>query len=537
MRSDPRAFITLDTGAATVAAALIGRAGGRWRLIGSLALPAGVDPEALVGLLLHRARQADPALAVACGFDDVQPNGLPRVEVASHPPRRLAVVSGAERSIGPLVAAASRSGWLTSSASVERADPLQMSTLLMDPSIDAILAGAGDPAAADERRSLAELGAVVAAAAIRRPVTSVVLAGGMAGQMHAFTDGASRPGRIIGAPAARSGPDGAGLREVLVDLALPENDARRVLGTVVMDLVALLDRRIDVVEIGFDGGTRAGAWQDPATGEPALDLAIVPAAGLAPQDPDDHVVDRVTTWSTWTTDRHRVRDRMRELRIAPWSEATGEGVAVRLAAARAALGLLAHWTPTWNERQAADLVVATGGVWAVASAPSIALALSDVLRRSGAHQVALDHARMLAPLGAIPDDRERRAVIRDLVDDLLVPIGTVIMPAGLRHARAVGGLQVHGLDGHASRGQQELRSGAVQLVALPPGAATTAELRFNDPVRLGGRGRHFALEVTGGLGGVLVDLRDVPLRLPDRADLRNEMLDTWQAAVHDWTRP
>jgi hypothetical protein len=28
-----------------------------------------------------------------------------------------------------------------------------------------------------------------------------------------------------------------------------------------------------------------------------------------------------------------------------------------------------------------------------------------------------------------------------------------------------------------------------------------------------------------------VDLRDVPLRLPDRADLRGELLESWQATV------
>jgi hypothetical protein len=68
-------------------------------------------------------------------------------------------------------------------------------------------------------------------------------------------------------------------------------------------------------------------------------------------------------------------------------------------------------------------------------------------------------------------------------------------------------------------------------VDLPPGATAVAEFRFHDTVRLGGRGRHFAIDVTGGLGGLLVDLRDVPLRLPDRADLRIELLEAWQAAV------
>ena len=58
-----------------------------------------------------------------------------------------------------------------------------------------------------------------------------------------------------------------------------------------------------------------------------------------------------------------------------------------------------------------------------------------------------------------------------------------------------------------------------------------AEFKFRDRVRLGTRGRHFAIDVTGGLGGLVVDLRDVPLRLPDRADLRGELLESWQTSV------
>ncbi len=109
MNSDPRAFLAQDIGAATIAVSLVGRVAGRWRLIGSLALPAGADPAALAALLVARATTADPALAAALGLDRTPVAELPRVEVASHSPRRLAVVAGSERALGPLVAAASRS--------------------------------------------------------------------------------------------------------------------------------------------------------------------------------------------------------------------------------------------------------------------------------------------------------------------------------------------------------------------------------------------------------------------------------------------
>ena len=345
---------------------------------------------------------ADPALATSLGLDTAKSADLPRVEVASRPARRLAVVAGSERALEPLVAAASRSGWRTVSASPETTDPLAMSTMLLDASTDGILAGAGDPPVADERRALGELAALVAAAAERRPELTVVLAGGMGGQLAAFGDVAVRPAPILLGAAAGAGDAGSALRETLLDLALPTDDSRRALGLAGLTLAEILDRRVDIVEIGYDGGTRVGAWPAVGEGGPGVDLAVVPNAGMAPADPDDVVVDRVATWSSQAGDRHRLRDRLRELRIAPWADAAGDGIELRMAAARAALVCLARWTPEWLDRPAADLVVASGGAWTVAPGASIVLALVDVLRRSGASQYALDHARLLAPLGAIP---------------------------------------------------------------------------------------------------------------------------------------
>ena len=49
-----------------------------------------------------------------------------------------------------------------------------------------------------------------------------------------------------------------------------------------------------------------------------------------------------------------------------------------------------------------DLVVCGGGVWSAVPAPTVALAHVDVLRRSGASQYALDHARLMGVLGVNP---------------------------------------------------------------------------------------------------------------------------------------
>ena len=210
-------------------------------------------------------------------------------------------------------------------ASAESTDPLAMSTLLLDAGVTGILVGAGDPPAADERRALGELAALVAAAAGRRPEIPVVLAGGMAEHLTAFGDVSTRPGEVLLGPAARRGLPGGPLAELLIEVALPVDDARRSLGPGAMALAEVLDRRIDVVEIGYDAGTRAAATPSIGGGPSTVELAIVPTAALALDDPDDAVVDRVGLWSTWGADRHRLRDRLRELRIAPWADATGRG--------------------------------------------------------------------------------------------------------------------------------------------------------------------------------------------------------------------
>ncbi len=529
----PHAFLIVDHGAATVSAALIGRAGGAWRLIGNLAVPAGGDIGPAIGVLVARARIADPRLAAALGILDIEPDALPRLEVRSRRPRRLAVVAGAERTLAGLAATAARSGWRPAGASAESTDPLAMSRLLLEHNVEAILVGAADPPRADERSAIRELAALVAAVAVRRPELPIVLSGSMSEGLEAFGDVGSRPGEIVLAPAAiglgGEVTDGVDpLSNLLLELALPADDPRRALGPATQALAEVLDRRIEAIVLGHDAAMRAvaapGAGGEPST----VRLAVVPEAAVAPDDPDDAIVDGVLVWSTVPADRHRIRDRMRELRIAPWSDGAGEGAELRMAATRAALVRLAAATHMFDNAPVPDLVVVACGVWSSVPPPAVALAHIDVIRRPGASQYALDHARLLGALGAIPDRGERRLLMADLVDDLLAPLGTVVTPAGLRAGRSAGSVVVHAADG---RNELDLSPGGLELVDLPPGSTAVAEFRFRDRVRLGGKGRHFAIDVAGGLGGLLVDLRDVPLRLPDRADRRRDLLAAWQASL------
>jgi hypothetical protein len=535
--SDPRAFLALDLGAATSSVALIGRLAHRWRLIGSLALPAPIDPDALGREVIRRAVAADHDLARTIGITtgdgaaaDLAVNP-PKLVARSIPPQTMLVCAANQRAREPYVAAARMTGWRTRSAVLDGSDPLQLMAALLAPEVDVVLVGAGDPPGPDERRLLDELTSIVTGAVARRPELTVILAGAMAdqlGRLEAAAEG-ERRGEILLAPTATAGdPAGSALRELLDDVRGGPNDPRRAAGRAASALADVLDRRIELVEIGFDGGLRASASPAIGGGDPRTTVSIVADAGLLPIDPGDDTVDRVMAWTTLSLDRHRLRDRLRELRISPWGGVAGDGARLRLAAARAALSILVEATPEQSALPAPDLLIVAGGAFAAAPGPAIALAVADVVRRPGAVALAHDHARLLGPLGMIPDGGERRQALSDLADDLLAPLGSVVIPGGIRAGTSAGHLTIHAGTGAS---ETDLVPGGLELVDLPPGEVATAEFHFRDMVRLGTRGRRFAVDVWGGLGGLLVDLRDVPLRLPERPERRRELLDAWQESL------
>lgn len=528
MSTEHRAFVTVDHGTATVSVSLVGLVGGSWHLLGSSAAPERVGADPLIERLRSRLEVVDPALARACGLAGPGAVDLPRVESRTLPPPVLLVVAATERVVGPLAAAASTAGWRVRSMAIEGAGILAVASALGEPAVSAVLAASSDPPGADERRLIADLGALVAAATQRRPDLLLILAGGLA--EPAGRTGAAiapgRPGSTVLAPAPATA-GGARLRALLDGARGGNGDGRRALALSVATLSEVLQRRVEVFEVGQSAGVRAAAAWAPGgvAAEPVS--AIVADAALVPSGVDEAVVDEVARWLTVSLDRLRVRDRLRELATSPWGDVAGEGALLRIAAARAALARLVAATPDFEALPPPELVIAAGGAWTLAPGPAVALALADVLRRPGVRALGVDHARMLGPLGSIEDPGERRRVIADLRDELIVPLGSVVMPGGMRPGRSVGRLDVHGPGEPVGL---DLVPGGLEIIDLPPGQRAVLELRFREPADLGLRARHFALEVAGGLGGLLVDLRDIPLRLPQRADRRREVLAAWQAA-------
>jgi len=533
----PGALVAVDSGAATTAVALLGRPGDRWRLLGSLAAPAGVAEESLVAALAGRIRAADPGIADTVGLRPDAPDALdalPRLRSRSSPPRTLVVIAASRRSVALLEAVAARTAWRVEAASTETHDPREMTELALRLDVSAVLLAAGDPPGPDERSALDDLVSLVAAAARRRPELQVVLAGGVRGR-RAWTDGLGMdppgdPARIVEAPAIGSRKhSGEGLRAVLEDLLADPHDSRLALRASAASLADLLDRRIELLEIGHDGGTRIVASPGAAGDDPRSSAVLTALGALVTPDPDDELVDQVLAWTTGNLDRHRMGDRLRDLRQIPWADPTGDGARLRLTAGRAALARLAAVTADLSALPAPDLTIVAGGCFAVAPPPAVVLAVADTIRRPGATQLARDPARLLGPIGTIEDPLERRALLADVAGDLLVPLGSVVMVAGLgtgREETNVGSLSL-AWDGTSAR--HDLAAGGLAFLDLAPGLEASAIFEFHKAARMGRRTRRVSVSVAGGVAGLLVDLRDIPLRLPDRRERRRARLTAWSA--------
>ncbi|MGH2407723.1 MAG: hypothetical protein ACRDF7_06570 [Candidatus Limnocylindrales bacterium] len=530
----PPVFFTVDHGTASTAAALIVRVGERSRLVASGAQPAAIPIEPLLARLADEVRDVDPALLAAA---TQSPTAWRRVESATRRPRWAVVCGASTASMEAAEAAVASSGWrVVGRVGPERAQAGLATEYCLDPDVELIVLAALDPVAKDEREGLADLVSLIAAALGRRNQgVDVLLVGGAASRASSLPGG-----RVVLGPAPSSDPDAAPdqLRDLLETMAVAPAEAasgasgpadgRRALIASTRSLATRLDRRVELVDIGAAAGVRALA--DPRRLIGSLmwaDAALVPPEVID----DDRRADQVLAWSTIRADQASLRDRVRNLALAPWRGVAGDGSRLRLAAARAALTRLdAAWQlPDEDGRAAnygADLLVASGGAFAVAPAPAVAMALLDTLRRPGAMALAVDHARILGPLGGLEDADERGRLLDDLFEDALLPLGSVIVATGLRSGRHRDALRITTNGGATS--QVELVPGGVQLVDLPPGVAGLAELTTRDGAWVGVRSRSVAISVAGGLGGLMIDTREYPLALPDRPERRRDLLDAWQ---------
>lgn len=538
MTAEPLSFFTIDRGTASTAVALIAPLEGRFRLLGSDVAPAGVPAEALmedlVGRVVATERDAlpDPHTWAdwAC------------LESATHEPMAICLAAPSEARLGDLERAVAGAGWEVRVRAVAgRGDLVSVADACLDPAVAAVAIAGAEPSAIDERGQMAALAALLGSLAARRTDLWVLLCGNAADLARHFPTELTLLGpRAEPVPA----PVDSQLRQAAGELATRIRltrdpggtgrllDGREALAVSAATLARLLDRRIEALDVGHASGSRTLSHPDGSTWSvTAADAALVPAAALR----DDREVEHILRWSALRSDPFTLVDRLRNLRLAPWRDAGGDGSKLRLAALRAALARLHQlWrTPALSAGQRntdapGDLLIGCGGAFSALPAPAAALALVDTLRRPGAMAVFHDHARLLGPVGTLPDESDRRRLLADLLDDMLLPLGSAVVTGEVRQSRHPGRIKITSA---LRESELELSAGALRLLDLPPGVSAHVEIEARDGMLMGLRSRHVAMEVTGGLGGLLVDTREIPLRLPERAERRRALFESWERPI------
>jgi len=534
---DTPAFFTLDRGTASTTAALIAPVDGRYRLLGAAAAPVQLDPDSILEDLAWRVARTDASVAGSMeGWRDWS-----RLEVdTGRVPRAVLVTASVQT--GELLERAFRgAGWrVSASFSVPEPDFTALGAACLDPELDAVVVGGRDGVEDAEREAAHRLWARAASLARFRDDLAVIAAGPFAQRPEGIPEG-----RLYALPAPEPVPatSESMLRQAASQVGYhlaaggrpAAADARAALRTATASLAHVLGVGVELVEVGVSAGSRT-----LATPQGDQRHAVVAEAGLFPRAllDDDELGEAVLRWSTLGGGDPASRlDALRDLALRPWAAVDADTPHLRLAASRAALERLElAWRGGRDEaaaEPAAGATVLSGGGFAGLPPAASALAVIDVVRRPGAFSILHDHAGVLAPLGALPVEADRQRLLVDLLSDALLPLGSAVVTGTMevrRKERIAASLSVA-----SSLGDQRLRlePGRLQLVDLPPGVSARLGLDPGDGSILGVQGRTLTLELSGGLGGLFVDTRPIPLDLPATGEARRQVLAAWEAPA--WT--
>jgi hypothetical protein len=505
--------LLLDVGTAWTKAALVGRAGGRWRIVSGTGQPTAWGESVLIEDLVGRlAPHADNRLARRLA---VLVREAPRITCRS--PRsagRLAVAAASGRDLAAARAAAVRSGWVVESAvsgsdgrtDAERFDALRLKD------VDAWLLVPGSTA------STATMWGLVAAAR-GGGAAPVLMAGGAEDELQGF-------GQLFGGGVRRvsDGLDAELGEALLAQLTATHGleHPRQATPVAYGRSVNALARGLGLSVLGVDLGATWLAWRrapDPASGSaamlpPALESPLPSgsraAAEMLPAD-----VDEFTT----TDAMAGLAARRAGIPATPIEEAIAQATGIdRLATAR-------HWL---GGSPSVDLIVGAGRLLAAAPHPAdAALVLLDGLRPPGVTQLALDPWGICGPLGALPDADVDES-LETLRDDLLVPIGTSVVVRGTRLGQRAFKARLH-RPGWPDSQPVDVRAGGLTVLPLERGAQAEIQIELERGVEIDSlKGSRIRATVIGGSVGVILDARDDPIQLPARPGDARAMIQTWR---------
>jgi hypothetical protein len=177
-------------------------------------------------------------------------------------------------------------------------------------------------------------------------------------------------------------------------------------------------------------------------------------------------------------------------------------------------------------------IVATGSV--ITRAPNLAqslLMLLDGLQPTGVTTIVLDQNHISPALGVAAAINPVLAV-QVLETSTFQNLGTVISPIGnARYGSPVVRLRMVYEDG--SETSSEVKQGSIEVLPLPAGQSAKLHLtplqRYD--VGMGGVNRGGGLRVVGGALGVVIDARGRPVKMPDDAGRRRELIKKWRTSL------
>jgi hypothetical protein len=172
------------------------------------------------------------------------------------------------------------------------------------------------------------------------------------------------------------------------------------------------------------------------------------------------------------------------------------------------------------------ILVSGGGIVHTPRPGQALLAILDGLQPCGISTILLDINRSAAAIGAIAGVKPLAAASA-LDSTTLTSLGTTISPIG--KAR-LGDTILHMHITYDNGGELDVDAhyGEIEIWPLIPGQKATIELRPQRRIDVGfGYGRAGKIKASGGLVGLIVDARGRPLILPDNAEARRRLLNSW----------
>lgn len=513
----------------STAATLVAPVDGHYRLLGAAAAPAAVDVEAILEDLAWRVARTDAS--VAGPMESWR--SWSRLEVRSARAPRACLLAASAETGALLERAFSAAGWqLTARFFGPDPDLIALGVACLAPGLDAVVMGGREDVDPDERDRARLLWPRMGSLARLRDDVAVIACGPFIERPEGIADE-----RLFSLPApdtSDTGPASALVQaasQVGIHLAgagqVGAMDSRAALRRSLASLAVLLGKRIEGIEVGAAAASRTLTGVD---GE--LRHAVLASAAFLPRDvlDDDDAAEAVLRWVALPGDPATRLDQLRELLLRPWSGNDRNALHLRLALLRSSLERLQRgWESVGGDGRGDDalpeVLVLSGGGFACLPATASALALADVVRRPGAFTLLHDHAGILAPLGALPVEGDRRRLLADLMDDCLLPIGSSVITG----APAEGGRELGRVTISTPLFEDELAfEPGLRLVDLPPGLVARLEIDPGQGSALGVTGRRVGLEVSGGLGGLLLDSRPIPLEWPSSPEQRRALLEAWE---------